>query len=82
MNAKLNLFMKRSVIREAKKYAREHRISISKVVETYLNVVSSSGERELSGQPPITSALSGMVKSAVIKDHKKALLRALSDKYL
>jgi hypothetical protein len=39
MNTKLTLSVDKSIIDEAKKYAKEQHVSLSKLIETYLSVL-------------------------------------------
>lgn len=45
MNAKLTLSLDKEVIEKAKAYAKEQGISLSKMLENYLKVVTSKTER-------------------------------------
>ncbi|MDT8390170.1 MAG: DUF6364 family protein [Lentisphaeria bacterium] len=64
MSTKLTLVMEPDVVKTAKQYARNHRTSVSKLVEHYLALVSNEDGEGL-GRPvklgPLTSALAGAV---------------------
>jgi len=47
MEAKLTLRLNDKVIERAKKYARSHKISLSKMVESYLDSITKQKEEEL-----------------------------------
>ena len=82
MNTKLTLTIDDNIISEAKKYAAQKRISLSKLVEFYFSSLTSSAPRNAEKLPPITSALYGMVKNVKVSNDRKALEDALVDKYL
>jgi hypothetical protein len=66
MTTKLTLVMEADVIQSAKQYAKEHGTSVSKLVESYISLVSSDtphDENLSMKKGPITSSLSGAVKS-------------------
>lgn len=69
-----------SLIKRAKKYAREKGVSVSRLVANYFSALGelpASNEEDL---PPITTSLSGILKDTDLdeKDYKKHL----EEKYL
>lgn len=60
MDTKLTLNIDKSVVEEAKLYAKSQRISLSKLVETYLNSLTreSINEGKVS---PIVQSLTGII---------------------
>ena len=82
MNTKLTLTIDDSIISEAKKYAAQKRISLSKLVEFYFSSLTNGAPKNTEKLPPITSALCGMVKNVKVANDRKALEDALVDKYL
>jgi len=80
--AKLTLTIDNAIINKAKKYARNRDISLSKLVEFYFSLITSTAEEEPNNLPAITSKLYGMAKGAKISDYKTALTDALIEKYL
>jgi hypothetical protein len=65
MNTKLTLVMESDVIYAAKAYAGRHGTSVSKMVEQYLQLVSSSETNADLPSPkrgPLTSALAGAIR--------------------
>ena len=82
MNAKLTLTIDNSVINKAKKYAKQQRVSLSKLVEFYFSSLTNSSSENIEKLPPITSALSGRVKNIKVINDRKVLEDALIDKYL
>jgi hemerythrin superfamily protein len=82
MNTKLTLTVERSVIENAKKYAKKNGRSISDIVENYLKVLTAkerATEKELS---PLVKSLKGAFKAPSDFDYKKELAEELSGKYL
>ncbi len=82
MNTKLTLTIDDTVISEAKKYAVQKKISLSKLVEFYFSSLTNSDTNNAEKLPPITLALSGMVKNVKVANDRKELEDALIDKYL
>ena len=63
MSTKLTLTIEKSVIEEAKKYAKSQGRSLSKLIEEYLKSVSREGQKVEELQlSPITKSLYGSVK--------------------
>ena len=79
MDTKLTLSLNKGIIERAKKYAQKKNISLSKLIESYLqNVISGGTEDEIS---PLVKSLSGVVKLPKNFDVKKGYGDYLSDKY-
>lgn len=83
MLKKLTLTIEEKIIRQAKEYARRKRKSVSRIVEEYLDNLSSVGadftdKKEL--HSPITDSLTGMFSDSG-KDYKTMLEEALEDRY-
>ncbi|HMA99869.1 MAG TPA: DUF6364 family protein [Spirochaetota bacterium] len=62
MGTKLTLTLDDSIIRNAKKYAKTNKISLSKMVEFYFKYISSKIVNKKYKIPPITKELSGLSK--------------------
>ncbi len=79
MNSKLTLKLDDNVIKQAKKYAKENNISLSKLIENYLRAVTIRKKRkpEIS---PLVESLTGVIKIKN-KDYKKDYSDFLSKKY-
>ena len=61
MDSKLTLKLESSIIAEAKKYAKKHHTSISKMVENYLlSVTQNPTKQELT---PLVKSLSGVIEA-------------------
>jgi hypothetical protein len=80
MNAKLTLSLDKRVIEQAKKYAKKKNISLSKLIEAYLNKASFD-EKEQPDISPLVRSLSGVIKLPKDFNHKKQYAQFLSEKY-
>jgi hypothetical protein len=84
MNKKLTLSIDETVIEEAKSYAKEHKKSLSSIIEDYLskimiaNKIKSIDEIEIS---PIVSNLSNGNSIADDFDYKEDYINYLERKY-
>jgi hypothetical protein len=80
METKLTLRLDKKVIIRAKNYAQNHKISLSRMVETYLDSVTSENtdDHEIT---PLVESLSGVVNLPADYDYKKEYSDYLSDKY-
>jgi hypothetical protein len=60
MNTKLTLNLKKNIIDIAKDYAKDHHISLSKLVENYLSslTINKNSESEIS---PLVESLTGII---------------------
>jgi Family of unknown function (DUF6364) len=74
--AKLTLSVDDNVVSGAKKYAKQHGVSISRMVERYLASVLDPARP--TATPPILRSLRGSLKHAKPADYRKHLV----DKYL
>ncbi|MFN3907721.1 MAG: DUF6364 family protein [Flavobacterium sp.] len=48
MNTKLTLNLDKEIIEEAKTYAKNHRVSLSKLIENYLNSLTRKSKKKTS----------------------------------
>lgn len=79
MDTKLTLKLDRSVIENAKVYAKNKNVSLSQLVETYLNLLTNPKNQE--DVTPLVKSLSGIIKLPKQYDYKKEYKKHLSDKY-
>ena len=79
MDTKLTLKLDQSIIEQAKKYARENNISLSKLIENYLQAVSYRKTKSVEISPLVES-LTGVI-SLEHDDNKKGYTDFLSEKY-
>lgn len=80
MDTKLTLKLNADVIARAKEYASQTDISLSRIVEKYLDAITA----ETSEEPeidPLVKSLTGVVQLDADFDYKKANKARLSSKY-
>jgi len=83
METKLTLKLDKRIIEEAKQYAAQHRLSLSRIVEAYLQsltINSKPADNELEITPFVKSMSTG-VKIPADLDYKKEHLDFLVKKY-
>lgn len=80
METKLTLRLRKSVIDRAKKYAHSQRISLSKMIEIYLESITASKEKE-DETTPLVESLSGVIELDPDFDYKKEYSNYLTEKY-
>ncbi len=80
MDKKLTLSLNERIIEKAKIYARDHQISLSKLIESYLNslIENKSDDIEIT---PLVESLSGVVNIPLDLDYKNDYTDYLMDKY-
>ena len=80
MNTKLTLSLSKGIIEEAKLYARENKMSLSKLFENYLNLItkSPSTRRKIS---PLVESLTGVIPNENV-DERKEYRDYLTEKYV
>lgn len=82
MDTKLTLRLDDNVIERAKEYARNQNISLSKLIESYLDFITK--EKDNAGKPsitPLVESLSGVIKLPADFDYKKEYREYLEKKY-
>ena len=79
MDSKLTLKLDASVIERAKLYAKEQNVSLSKLIENYLNALTGSSSKRVKISPLVES-LTGVVKLKE-EDDRKAYIDHLAEKY-
>ncbi|ANI90048.1 hypothetical protein A9P82_12595 [Arachidicoccus ginsenosidimutans] len=79
MSTKLTLNIDETIIENAKSYAKENEVSLSKLIENYLHSLTSkkSAKKEIS---PLVESLTGVIDLQK-KDYKKSRADYLSKKY-
>ena len=80
MNTKLTLNLDKGVIDQAKSYAKDNGVSLSKLIESYLNSLTTRSEKK-SKTSPLVKSLTGVIPSRNYDD-KKDYKDYLSKKYL
>ena len=80
MNTKLTLNIDQNVIEKAKFYAKDHSVSLSKLIENYLLSLINRSEEKVKISPLVES-LTGIVELNEEDDYKKDYIDYLSKKY-
>lgn len=80
MDTKLTIRLNENVIERAKIYARSHKISLSKLVESYLDSITKVKEKN-SEITPLVESLSGEIDLPEDYDYKKDYANYLREKY-
>jgi hypothetical protein len=80
MNTKLTLRLDEDTIERAKNYAKDKKISLSSLIENYLNFVTAASE-EAAEITPFVKSLSGAVALPEGYDEKEAYKKHLLEKY-
>ena len=80
METKLTIRLKKRVIERAKDYAQNHKISLSKMVESYLESITEpkKNEPEIT---PLVESLSGVIHLSEDFNLKQDYSNYLTDKY-
>ena len=82
METKLTLRLNDNVIERAKNYARSHKISLSKMIETYLDSLTKQKDKEDKITiTPLVESLSGVIDLPADFDYKKEYREYLEKKY-
>jgi hypothetical protein len=79
MNTKLTLNLDKSIIDEAKTYAKKNQVSLSKLIENYLNSLVRTSHKQTTRISPLVESLTGVISSEV--DERKSYRDYLSEKY-
>jgi hypothetical protein len=80
MDTKLTLKLDEDVIDRAKIYAHSHKISLSKMIESYLDSVTQQKSDDIEITPFVKS-LSGVIQIPADFDYKKEYSDYLLEKY-
>jgi hypothetical protein len=82
METKLTLRLNDKVIERAKIYARSHKISLSKMIESYLDTITKQKEdTEKIPITPLVESLSGVIDLPPDYDYKNEYRNYLEEKY-
>jgi len=79
MSTKLTLYIEDELISYVKKYAIEHQLSVSKVVNNFFMTLKQKQKKELPASTPITDSLLGSVK--ILDTSKDEYHKHLDEKY-
>jgi len=80
METKLTLRLNNNVILRAKDYAQNHKISLSKLIESYLDSVTKPKPEDIE-ITPLVKSLSGVINLSADFDFKKEYADHLTEKY-
>ena len=80
MDTKLTLNLDKAIIDKAKEYAKLHKISLSRLIESYLASLTTKKEPEIE-ITPLVESLSGVIKINNDFDHKQGYVDYLIEKY-
>ena len=80
MNTKLTLNLNRTVIKQAKDYAKNNSMSLSKLIENYLSSLVKSEKKTKPKVSSLVESLTGVVP-ADKNDYKAGYRDYLSEKY-
>jgi hypothetical protein len=81
METKLTLRLKKKVIDQAKKYANDHEISLSKLIENYLSAITIE-IKSVENISPLVKSLSGVIHLPSNEDLKEKYHKHINEKYL
>ncbi|MDP3441684.1 MAG: DUF6364 family protein [Ignavibacteria bacterium] len=82
METKLTLRLNNSVIERAKLYARSNRISLSKMIESYLDsLTKEKKDEDKTAITPLVESLSGVINLPSDFDYKKEYSEYIIEKY-
>ncbi|MDZ7847700.1 MAG: DUF6364 family protein [Owenweeksia sp.] len=82
MNTKLTLSLDKEVIEQAKAYAKERGMSLSKFVENFLKATSSqSSTRKKVPMTPIVNSLRGTLPNLTDEEMRQAIVEHLEKKH-
>jgi len=80
MDTKLTLKLDKSVIDQAKHYAKSHNMSLSRMIESYLATVTEHERKEIK-ITPLVESLSGVVNLPEDFNAKDDYINFLNEKY-
>jgi len=81
MDNKLTLKLNDQVIEKAKEYAKKKNTSLSKLIESYLQFLTSGRQPDSDEITPLVKSLSGLLDQTKLSDNKVAYKKHLSKKY-
>lgn len=80
MNTKLTLNLNKDIIENAKDYARDNRVSLSKLIESYLNSLVGKEKRK-TDVSPLVESLTGVIPERTDEQSKAEYYEYLNKKY-
>jgi hypothetical protein len=79
MDNKLTIKLDNQVIEKAKLYARKKNTSLSKLIESYLELLTTANNSESEEVSPLVKSLSGVLDSKAIPDYKNHLNKSIQN---
>ena len=82
MDKKLTLSLNQRVIEKAKNYAKQHRTSLSRMIEAYFESLTSQ-QKDMTKieTTPLVESLSGVIQLPEDFDYKEARTKYLNEKH-
>ena len=80
MNTKLTLNINKTIIESAKDYARENSVSLSKLIENYLNSLTKE-QKNKTKVSPLVESLTGIIPMIKESDKDESYYDYLKKKY-
>lgn len=80
METKLTIRLKKNVVDKAKDYASQHKTSVSKMVESYLETITSERDKK-EDITPLVESLSGVIHIKDDIDYQSQYSDFLANKY-
>jgi len=80
MDKKLTLSLNDEVIEQAKEYAKKHKTSLSRLIESYLSALTKKKKGNI-GITPLVESLSGVIELDTDFDIKESYSDYLIEKY-
>ena len=80
MNTKLTLNLNKSIIESAKDYAKENSVSLSKLIENYLNSLTNKQQKQIKVSALVES-LTGIIPNETDSKNNDDYYEYLSKKY-
>ena len=80
MNTKLTLNLNKNIIESAKDYAKENSVSLSKLIENYLNSLTTKQQKEIKVSA-LVEGLTGIIPTQSEKKNNDEYYDYLSKKY-
>ncbi len=81
MDAKLTLKLNQEIIERAKLYASDKKLSLSRLIENYLNVLTTEQNKDELNISPFVKSLTSGIKIPADYDYKKDRANYLDEKY-
>ena len=82
MDKKLTLSLNHQVIEKAKHYAKQHRTSLSRMIEAYFeSLTSHQKDPSETDTTPLVESLCGVIQLPEDFDYKEARAKHLNDKH-